>query len=98
VIRFWLKGEDPGDIPDWAYRYLVLRLRADPDILSRCRCVEQLDFLEKRPVVMIRIFDAKAPGGSEIRDFASLDRHPERILYEGYLDKTNGEVVISPPR
>jgi hypothetical protein len=92
----WKGGEGPKDIPDWVYPYLVLSLKADPDRLSRCKCMVQPDYIAERPVVLIRIFDPNPKKGVEIREFATLDRYPERILYEGYMDLETGKIVVSP--
>ncbi len=92
----WRGGEGPKEIPQWAYAYLVVSLKADPDHLSPLKCVEQLDYLEKRPVTLIRIFDPGAARGLEIRDFASLDQHPELILYEGYREIQGEKIEILP--
>jgi len=92
----WRRGEGPKEIPHWAYRYLVVSLKADPDRVSLLKCVEQLDYLEERPVHLIRIFAPDAARGVEIRNFASLDQHPELILYEGHGDMEGGEIEIFP--
>ena len=92
----WHNGEDPRDIPQWAFRHLVVVMKVDPDRLSLLKCVEQMDFLENRPVHLIRIFNPDAARGVEIRDFASLDRYSELILYEGYRDTESGEINIFP--
>ena len=90
----WRNGEDPRDILPWAYVHLVVVMKADPDRLSLLKCVEQIDYLEERPVHLIRIFDPAAARGVEIRDFSSLDRYPELIVYEGHRDMESGEISI----
>jgi len=94
--RLWKGGEGPETIPDWIYPYLVLRFNADPDRLSLCQYVGQPGYLAKRPVVLFRIFRLGAKNEAEIREFACLDRYPERILYEGYMDLETGKIVVSP--
>jgi hypothetical protein len=96
MTGLWRGGTSPKDIPHWAYRYLVVCLKAEPERLSRLKCVEEFDYLEKRPVHLIRIFDPGEAQGVEIRDFASLDRHPELMLYEGHRDMESEEVAIFP--
>lgn len=91
----WKGGEGPKGIPDWVYPYLVLSLNADPDRLNRCEYIEQPGYFEKKPVLAMRIFESHPNDKVEIEDFASLDRHPEWILYEGYLEIESGKVVIS---
>ena len=96
MTLLWRGGEGPKAIPQWAYAYLVVSLKADPDRLSLLKCVEQLDYLENRLVTLIRIFDPGAARSLEIRDFASLDQRPELILYEGYREMQSGEIEILP--
>lgn len=96
MTGLWRGGTGPKEIPYWAYRYLVVSLKADPDRLGRLKCVEEFDYLEKRPVHLIRIFDPDAAQRVEIRDFASLDRYPELMLFEGHRDMESEEVEIFP--
>ena len=92
----WRKGEDPRNIPQWAFIHLVVFMKVDADRLSLLKCVEQIDFLENRPVHLIRIFDPDTARGVEIRDFASLDLCPHLILYEGHRDVESGQINIFP--
>jgi len=92
----WRNGEEPRDIPQWAFIHLAVVMKLDVDRLSLLKCVEQMDFLENRPVHLIRMFDPDAARGTEIRDFASLDRYPELILYEGHRDMETGKINIFP--
>ena len=91
----WIGGEEPKDLPQWAYHHLVTALGVDPDLLTTFKCVEQVGFFEGSPVTQIRVFDSEvARGVAEIRDFASLDDHPDLIHYEGQLEKKNGKIVM----
>lgn len=92
----WRGGEGPQEMPQWAYRHLVVVLKADPDRVSLLKCTEQIDFLENRPVHVIRIFDPTRAQQGEIKDFSSLDRYPNLILYEGHMDMESGEITICP--
>jgi hypothetical protein len=96
MMWLWRGGEGPKGIPRWAYTYLVVVLKADPDALSLLKCVEQPDYLEKRPVNLIRIFHSEAAQRVNINDFSSLDLHPELILYEGYKEIEGEEIEIFP--
>ena len=93
---FWKGGGDPREIDEWAYRHLVLTLKCDPDRVSSLKCVDQADYIDGRPLHLIRIFDPQAAREFEIRDFSSLDEHPELILYEGQWDMESGEMSIFP--
>jgi hypothetical protein len=95
MTLLWKGGEGPRDIPHWAYLYMVTILKVDPDQLSQLKCVEQMGFYGDILVNFIRVFDAEqAKGTTEIRNFASLDHHPNLILYEGYMEKGSERVVI----
>ena len=96
MVWLWKGGESPKRIPDWAYTYLVVVLKADPDRLTLLKCVEQPDYLEKRPVNLIRIFNPEEAHGHDIREFGSLDQHPELILYEGYKEIEGEGIEIFP--
>ena len=92
----WRGGAEPREIPQWAYTYLVTTLKVEPDHLSRLKCVEQVNFEGDIPVNLIRIFDPWALAeNTGIKDFASLDRYPELILYEGYMEKESGRIRIA---
>jgi hypothetical protein len=91
----WRGGDGPKDIPPWAYKHLVTVLNVDPDFSSTLKCVEQITYLEGSLVLLIRIFAAEADQGHDsIRDFASLDRRPELVLFEGYMEKSTGRIVV----
>ena len=96
VTWLWLGGEGPKEIPQWAYLYLVTTLNVDPDFLGPLKCVEQMNFEGDRLLNLIRIFDPTPVRETvRIKDFASLDRHPDLILYEGYTEKGSGKVHIA---
>ena len=46
----WIGGEEPKDLPQWAYHHLVTALGVDPDLLVKFKCVEQVSFFEGSPV------------------------------------------------
>jgi len=87
----WVGGTGSTNLPDWLYRHLVTIMKVPPEDLVRLKCVQQVNFVAMTPVRLIRIFDPiKVPLDTPIKDFASLDMHPELILYEGYRElKTN---------
>jgi len=96
MIRLWLGGESPRDIPIPVNQYLVTRLNADPDYLSELKCVQQMDFVEDALAMLFRIFDpVTIPKSVKIHNFASLDQHPELIIYEGHIDLANESINVS---
>lgn len=90
----WQDFTRPRDIPQWAYQYLVVTLKADSDAVSQLKCVQQDSIEGGRPVALIRVFNPAGAGKGRVLEFASLDECPECILYEGYLDTGTGEVRI----
>jgi hypothetical protein len=95
----WRGGEGPREIPHWAYMYLVTSLMIDPDHLTHLKCVEQMDFEGDTLLNLIRIFDPKSAERTvRVKNFASLDQHPDLILFEGHLEKESGRVHITSRR
>lgn len=91
----WRGTDDPKDIPQWAWLHLVTVLKVDPDYLGHLKCVEQMNFEGETLVKLIRIFNPMAvEKTTKIKSFVSLDKHPELILYEGYMEIESGKVYI----
>ena len=91
----WRGGEGPRDLPHWAYKHLVTVLNIDPDFSGTLKSVEQLGYMEDALVLLIRIFAPEMDQASEkIKAFASLDQHPELILFEGYQEKVTERIVM----
>lgn len=77
----------PRDIPESVARYLVVDLGKNPDWVWKLKSVVRRQ--EEKYRYDVRVFDeAKAAANAvRVRDFTSLDEHPELILYEGWYDK-----------
>lgn len=96
---FWLGGEEPHDIPSWAYVYLVITLKVPPENLTGLRSVEKIGFWDGKWVSFIRIYDPRTSDEAlQVRDFTSLDQHPELVLYEGYWEKQIARVFLQRGR
>lgn len=92
---FWLSGEGPKDIPWWAHTYLVTTLKVPPENLTGLRSVQKVGFWDGQPVTFIRIYDPLASEQTrQVKDFTSLDLHPELLLYEGYWEKASNRVFL----
>jgi hypothetical protein len=81
------KLSKPKDIPEPVGRYLVVDLGKNPDWVWKLKSVVRRQAEKHR--YDIRVFDeiqAKARGVS-MRDYTTLDEHPELILFEGWYDK-----------
>jgi len=77
----------PGGIPDLAGRYMVVEEKKDPDWVWRLKGV--VCPAEKKNAFYCRVFDEAqvTQAGLKIKDWTSLDDHPDLILWEGYFDK-----------
>jgi hypothetical protein len=92
----WLGGEGPKDVPWSAHRYLVTTLKVPSESLKGLRSLQQVGFWDARPVTFIRIYDPLLAGERtvQVKSFASLDLHPELVLYEGYWEKASDFVFL----
>ncbi len=84
---FWLGGVGPEDILSWVYMYLVTTLKVPAENLTGLRSVQKMGFWDGKLVTFIRIYNPSASEETlQVKDFTSLDQHPELILYEGYQE------------
>jgi hypothetical protein len=81
------------EIRDGVWGHLVSVHNTTVDTISKeLRCVEQEGVLDGRiPVTFLRVFK---PAEAEEREIVitgweTFDQHPELIIFEGYLTKTN---------
>jgi len=81
------------EIDGGAWGHLVNAHKIDVDTLSReMRCVEREGVLERgKPVTFLRVFKPieAQQKGIDVTGWETLDRHPELILFEGYVTKAN---------
>ncbi|MFC1971000.1 hypothetical protein ACFLV0_03590 [Chloroflexota bacterium] len=92
---FWLGGEGPKDIPGWVYVHLLTTLKVPYENLTSLRSVQKVGFWEGKPVTFIRIYDPRASEEAwQVKDFTSLNEHPDLILYEGYWEKGSNHVFL----
>ena len=83
----------PKDIPESVGRYLVVELKKNPDWVWNLKAAirPRTDGKERYDV---RVFDRAAQAKVTIKDYTSLDEHPEVILYEGWFNKKSMDVHI----
>jgi hypothetical protein len=107
--KFWQKKEKvdratgsetkklskPRDLPQEVGMHLVVDKNLDPDWVWSLKCTLRQQE-GKKNAHDIRIFsqETAAQNGVSVKDYTSLDTHPELILYEGYYDKQSREVHI----
>ena len=76
-----------------AWGHLVKAHGINVDILSKeMRCVEREGVLEGgKRVTLLRVFKPMEAQerGIDVTGWETFDQHPELILFEGYLTKTN---------
>ena len=81
------------EIRDGVWGHLVSVHHIDVDTISKeLRCVVREGVLDRgRPVTFLRIFrpTEARQRGVEITGWETFDEHPDLILFEGYLTKTN---------
>jgi hypothetical protein len=95
VDWLWLGGEGPKDIPSWAYGHLVTEFKVPPEDLTHLRSVQKTGFWDGKPVTFIRIYNPRTSEEAwPVKDFSSLDRHPELVLYEGYWERESDCVFL----
>jgi L-rhamnose mutarotase len=77
----------PKDIPEAVGRYLVGDLGKDPDWVWKLKSVVRRQ--EEKHRYDVRIFDEIQAGAKQVRvrDYTTLDEHPDLILFEGWYDK-----------
>ena len=85
----------PKDLPSPVGRALVVEMKQEPDWVWTLKCVMQPAGEETR-VYDLRVFD---PGQASarsvlIKNYSTLDEHPELILYSGIYYKEDNKFRI----
>jgi len=85
----------PKNLPQAVGSHLVVALKQNPDWVWRLKSVvrprsdgkDRFDF---------RVFDEAQVAGKKVivRNYTSLDEHPDLILYQGWFDKKSMKVQI----
>ncbi|MEW6672806.1 MAG: hypothetical protein AB1427_13960 [Thermodesulfobacteriota bacterium] len=98
-----VKYPGPKRIHESVGRYLVVRLQADPDWVWSLKEVER-QRPESKSAFDVRVYDERQTAAKNvtIKNYTTLDAHPDLILYEGWFDKKSMKVQIedrkAPPR
>jgi len=75
--------------------HLVTTLKVPPENLTGLRSVQKIGFWDGKWVSFIRIYDPRTSDEAlQIKDFTSLDQHPELVSYEGYWEKESDQVFL----
>ena len=82
-----IKLPGPKGIPDTVGMHMVVELKKNPDWVWKLKGV--VHPAGKKKAFYCRVFEEGqvAQAGVKVKDWTSLDEHPELILWEGYFDK-----------
>jgi hypothetical protein len=85
------KLPEPKRIPDSVGRYVIKEMRLDPVVAWRDLYVVVRP--QGKKAGHCRVFDATkvAKAKMQVKDWTSLDDHPEFIMFEGYYDDEKGD-------
>lgn len=102
MFDFW-KKKSPGEIklsrpktiPDPVGRFLVVKLGQNPDWVWNLKSVVKPRGEEKNSFD-VRVFDSaqQSSQGVTVKNYNSLDEHPELILFDGWFNKKTQEVHV----
>ncbi|MBI2832059.1 MAG: hypothetical protein HYX79_07365 [Chloroflexi bacterium] len=84
----------PKDVPELVGRYMVLQLKKDPDWVWKAVKGVVRPVAGKKKAFYCRCFEESnaIQVGLKVKDWTSLDTHPELIIWEGFFDKDTLEV------
>jgi hypothetical protein len=107
--NFWKKTTDQGgasgvitpklakpkDLPEAVGRKMVVGMKMDPDVVWSLKYVSQ-PVQGSKHAFEFRLFnpDAARLSGVVIKNWSSLDDHPDLVLHSGYYDKHAGRIDI----
>jgi len=82
----------PREIPGPVGSYMVVQMKKNPDWVWQLKAVVRP--AGEKGTFYCRVFDNAqvAQAGLKVKDWTSLDGHPELILWEGYFDKRTNAV------
>lgn len=89
-----LKG--PRDLPSQVGMHLVVREKLDPDWVWTLKCVERRCHEDVRLKYEFRLFSGTQAGlaGVNVKNYHSLDDHPELILFTGWYYRRTAGIEI----
>jgi len=89
-----VKLPGPKEIPELVGRYMVVQMQKNPDWVWKLKGVVRPT--EKKKAFYCRVFDQgqTTAAGVSVKDWTSLNEHPELILWEGYFDKETLEARL----
>ncbi len=87
-----IKLPGPKSIPELPGRHMVLEEKKDPNWVWNLKGV--VHPTEKKEAFYCRVYNPSqtATAGIEVKDWTSLNGHPELVIWEGYFDKKTNVV------
>jgi len=97
-FSFW-KSDDVRRVPEPVLHYMKRRFMLPTPYASSLRCFETEGNHQGERVTKLRIFSPAMAGrfGLTMKVISDLDRHPEVLLFEGYIDR-GGRVYVADRR
>jgi hypothetical protein len=88
-----IKLTGPRKIPDLVGRYMVVEMQKEPDWVWTLKGVVRPT--GKKNAFFCRVFNEAQTVGADVKvkDWTSLDEHPELVLWEGYFEKDTNTVL-----
>lgn len=85
------KMPGPKEIDQLVGMHMVVDMKKDPDWVWTLKNIKQP--VGKKDFYCRVFSDAQATkAGVVVKDWTSLDEHPELVLWEGYVDKSTNDV------
>lgn len=99
--QFWKKTENkeeklpgPKDVPETVGRHLIVKMHKDPDWIWSLKGVVKRRQADTKTIFDFRVFDERDATSKSVRikNYTTLDEHPELILFDGWFDKKTLQV------
>ena len=89
------KLSGPREIPGPVQNYLVAEIKMDPDLVKLLKALIRMGETGEAPL-NIRVFDNSEAQARqiEVKDYTSLNEHPDLIIYEGSFDEKSKQVKL----
>ena len=86
----------PQGIPNLVGMHLVVTKKRDPDWVWHLKAVVRKNPSKGKKALSCRVFDEVqvAQEKVKIKDWTTLDQHPDLILYEGWFDKDSMKLEL----
>ncbi len=85
----------PKEIPGLVGKHLIAEMKMDPDLVGILKAVVRKSS-KAETAFDVRIFDKSEATAKkvQVKDYTSLDEHPDLILYEGWFDEESEHMEL----